>query len=154
MKSIVLVDTSILLNVLRVPSKSSDRDAVMTELEEHIRADSQLLLPMATVVETGNHIGQIGQSGAERRRCAVELAAVVRDAVTTQVPWVLVPLPDQDDLVALLDRFPDDATRGVGLGDVSIVDAWHRTCERFQGSQVTVWSLDTHLQGYDRAPRI
>ena len=154
MKAIVLVDTSVLLNVLRVPAKSGARSAVLAQLEVHILADDQLLLPMATVLETGNHIGQIRQNGAERRRCAMELVKVVGDAVTNHVPWVLVPLPDQDELKAWLERFPEEATRGVGLGDVSIIDAWYRACERFQGWRVAVWSLDTHLQGYDRSPLI
>ena len=69
-------------------------------------------------------------------------------------PWVLVPLPDQNEVKGWLDRFPDQAMRGVGLGDVSIIDAWHRACERFQGWRVAVWSLDTHLQAYDRAPQL
>ncbi len=126
----------------------------MAQLREHILANDQLLLPMATILETGNHIGQIKQNGAERRRCAMELVKVVGDAVTNHVPWVLVPLPDQDQRKAWLDRFPAEATGGVGLGDVSIIDAWHRACERFQGWRVMVWSLDTHLHGYDRSPPI
>ena len=35
----------------------------MAQLKRHILANDQLLLPMATVLETGNHIGQIRQSG-------------------------------------------------------------------------------------------
>ena len=154
MKAIVLVDTSVLLNVLRVPAKSGARSAVLAQLEVHILADDQLLLPMATVLETGNHIGQIKQSGAERRRCASALVELVHGAVTEHLPWALVPLPDQDALLSWLDEFPDWAVRGVGLGDVSIVDAWKRACSQFQGWRVTVWSLDTHLQGYDRSPLI
>ena len=50
MKAIVLVDTSVLLNVLRVPAKSGARSAVLAQLEVHILADDQLLLPMATVL--------------------------------------------------------------------------------------------------------
>lgn len=126
----------------------------MARLRAHVLANDQLLLPMATILETGNHIGQIKQNGTERRRCAMELLDLVDGAVTNGFPWVLVPLPDHSEIKDWLDRFPDEATRSVGLGDVSIIDAWHRACERFQGWRVAVWSLDTHLQGYDRAPQI
>lgn len=153
-KSIVLVDTSILLNVLRVPSKSGDRDTVMAELEKHIRADNQLFLPMATVVETGNHIAQIKQNGTQRRRCAKALLEVVRMARDDDVPWTLVDLPDQDRLMAWLDRFPDQAMRGVALGDVSIIDEWYRACQRHSGWRVAIWSLDTHMQGYEQGPSV
>ena len=153
MSAIVLVDTTVLLNVLRVPSKSGSRDAVMAQLGQHIRARNQLLLPMATVLETGNHVAQNGD-GHERRRCANEFVDIVRDAATVNVPWSLVKIPDVDEFSMWLDGFPDSAMAGVGLGDVSIIHAFERICSQFQGWHVTVWSLDGHLQGYDRVPSL
>ena len=124
--AIVLIDTSVLLNVLGVPSKSGARAAVMAQLREHILANDQLLLPMATILETGNHIGQIKQNGAERRRCAMELVKVVGDAVTNHVPWYSYRYRIRISSRLGSTVSPPEATGGVGLGDVSIIDAWHR----------------------------
>ena len=77
--SIVLVDTSVLLNVLRVPNRSTDCVSVMDRSQDHIAGDDQLLLPIATVLETGNHIAQNGD-GTARRECAGDFVEVVRQA--------------------------------------------------------------------------
>ena len=111
----------------------------------------QLLLPMATVLETGNHVAQNGD-GQERRRCATAFVDIIRKAALDNIPWSLVSLPDQEQLLSWLDGFPDAAMRGTGLGDVSIVRAFDRACSQFRGWRVTIWSLDRHLEGYDRLP--
>ena len=152
MSAVVLVDTSILTNVLRVPSKCDQHVDVMTQLEDRINAGDQLMLPIATVLETGNHIGQNGD-GASRRACASRFVDVVKQAAEESVPWTIVPLPETGDMVSWLDGFPDRAMRAVGIGDVSIIRAWEDACARFQGSRVTIWSLDQHLQGFDEMPR-
>lgn len=151
MANIVLVDTSILLNILGVPDKSDQRVEVKEQLERYIRNGDQLFLPIATVLETGNHIAQNGD-GNQKRRCALRFVETVREAVENSNPWVLVPLPDTKDLVAWLDDFPDSAMRGVGIGDHSIIKAWGQICDDFPGAEVSVWSLDKDLRGYHRVP--
>lgn len=39
--------------------------------------------------------------------------------------------------------------RGVGFGDLSIIEAWNDACERFRG-RIAIWSLDGDLKGFDR----
>jgi len=51
-----------------------------------------------------------------------------------------------------LEDFPTFARAGVGLGDLSIIQEFHRTCALHPGRRVYVWSLDGDLQGYDREP--
>lgn len=36
--------------------------------------------------------------------------------------------------------------------DLSIIEEWERTCRLHPHRQVTIWALDQHLAGYDRAP--
>ena len=152
-RSVVLVDTSILLNVLRVPNRSDKHAMVMDRLREHIDVDDHLLLPAATVLETGNHIAQNGD-GAERRKCAVKFVEVVRQAAEESLPWTLVELPSKPgDFVEWLASFPDSAMRGVGFGDLTIVKAWDETRHRNPGARVAIWSLDEDLQGYDQPAR-
>lgn len=49
MSAIVLIDTSIYLNILDVPGRNQARDAVFAELERHINARDHLLLPAASI---------------------------------------------------------------------------------------------------------
>ena len=151
MASIILVDTSILLNILAVPFKSDQRAEVKERLESHIRKGDLLFLPIATVLETGNHIAQNGD-GNQRRQCAQSFAETVREAVEKSNPWALVSLPDNERLVSWLDDFPDSAGRGVGIGDHSIVKAWQQICDQFPRVEVSIWSLDKDLQGYHNIP--
>ena len=148
MSDIVLVDTSILVNVLGVPTKSDQRDEVLETMTRHIDRGDILMLPAATVLETGNHIAQNGD-GNQRRACATDLRHVVEQAIEG-TPWQLVPLPENPGRFAsLLNDLPDYAMRGVGLGDLSIIEAWTDACNRFRG-RIAIWSLDQHLKGFDR----
>ena len=77
MANIVIVDTSILLNILNVPLKSDQRPEVAERLRNYIRKGDQLFLPIATVLETGNHIAQNGD-GNQKRQCALRFVEMVR----------------------------------------------------------------------------
>ena len=154
MADIFLVDTSILVEILNVPVKSDHhRQAqVKEQLKEHIIKGDHLFLPIATVLETGNHIAQNGD-GNQRRQCAERFVKTVRRAVEESTPWVLAPLPDNNTLVSWLDDFPDSAMRERGIGDHSIVRAFEQACAQFPRMRVAVWTLDRKdLQGYDRRP--
>ena len=58
-KKLVLIDTSIMLEILGVPKKINDPN-----IKKHFNAmltsdDYILILPLATILETGNHISHI-----------------------------------------------------------------------------------------------
>ncbi len=151
MPPIIIVDTSVLLNVLAVPGCSQDRDVIGREFAELIEADATFHLPMGAVFETGNHIAAV-PDGRQRRQRAEVLRDHVREAVAGRAPWVLVPLPDTGQLMEWLEGFPESATRGAGMVDLSIVKAWKQACTRHPGRRVRIWALDQHLAGYDRVP--
>ena len=151
MSPVVIVDTSVLLNVLDVPGFNQDRDAVLDRFGELVDAEANFLLPLGTVMETGNHIADI-RDGQRRRRHATVFADQVRKALKGEAPWALAPLPDADELVRWLDTFPDEAMRGLGMVDLSIVKEWDRACKRHPRRRVLIWALDQHLTSYDRKP--
>lgn len=151
MPHVVIVDTSVLLNVLDIPGRNQDRDAVVKRFAELVDAGANLLLPLAAVFEAGNHVAQI-RDGGLRRRHAVELCRRVREALDGQAPWAVSPLPDARELARWLDDFPDSAMQGAGMGDLSIVKVWESTCALHPQVRVSIWSLDRHLTGYDRLP--
>lgn len=80
MSSIVLVDTSILLNVLDVDGRNERRHEVFAELNVRIEAGDHLFIPLATIIETGNHIAHVTQ-GAARRGVARRFVQAVQDAL-------------------------------------------------------------------------
>ena len=132
MPPIIIVDTSVLLNVLNVPGFNQHRDAVLSRFRELVEARANLLLPMGAVFETGNHIAHL-PDGQQRR-------------------WVPFQFPDARQPADWLEGFPEYAMRGIGMVDLSIIKAWERTCAQHPAHRVEIWALDQHLTGYDRIP--
>lgn len=150
--TIVVVDTSILLEILGVPGKAQDRDNVAKQLRGYVeQPDTDLLLPLVALVETGNHIAHL-KDGRERRSFMEKLVTIARQAHRGEAPWSLVPLPDRGEFDALLDALPDHASRGLGFTDASIVAIWEQQRRRWPARRVLVWSTDGHLGAYDRRP--
>lgn len=153
MSEIVLIDTSVFLNMLDVPGFNQHRGQTFTELERLLGANASLLLPVAAIVETGNHIAQLAD-GNQRRAFAIKFCEQVHAAIAGTAPWRAMRVPDTLSLAGWLAEFPDHAMRGVGIGDLSIIRDWQATCERHAGYRVRVWSLDHGLEHCDRAALI
>jgi hypothetical protein len=151
MSDIVLVDTSVLLNVYDVPGRNQHREAVIDRMQQLVDANDHLFIPMAAVFEAGNHIAHI-PSGQERRAAAERFVAGVRSALNDEAPWKPISFPSREEVFDWLDGFPNLAMQGVGKGDLSIIKEWEACCRRYRMSRVWIWSLDGHLQAYDRVP--
>jgi predicted nucleic acid-binding protein len=146
--SIVLVDTSVFLNVLDAPGRNQDRPAVKDELRRLIEERATLLLPFVAIVETGNHIARLS-NGGNRRRFARRFANEVRTAIEGKAPWVPTPTPTLSDIGTCLDRFPEAAKQGVEFADLSIIQEWERQRARFPFRRNRIWSLDGALVAHD-----
>ena len=149
---VILVDTSVLCELLKVPNRFSDSTEHEETLKRYAAEGATLLLPMATLIETGNHIAQNGDD-KQRRRIAESFAGLVLSALTEQAkPFTTASFPDEQTLRRWLDIFPDHASRserkrkGIGLGDVSILDEYHKQCERNPRRPIRIWSLDHALR--------
>ncbi|MFG6432449.1 type II toxin-antitoxin system VapC family toxin [Roseateles sp. LYH14W] len=150
MSAIVIVDTSVLLNILDVPGRNESRAGVLTELGKLIETSDHLFIPMAAIVEVGNHIAQLG-NGAQRRAAAERFIAEVRKALADEAPWKPINFPSNQEVLGWLDVFPDAAMQGLGMGDLSIKKEWEDLCAKYSMSRVRVWTLDKDLAGLDRA---
>lgn len=160
MSAIVLLDTSVYLNVLDVPGFNQDRADVLTRFADSIQLGDYFLLPLAAVWETGNHIGDL-ENGQVRRTYAQILGADVIKAFNGKVPYRATHFPDREEFLRWLDDFPDMVMRsksekktreGMSLADLSIVKEWHRNCDLHPMSRVRIWSLDSDLASYDLQP--
>lgn len=145
---IALVDTSIFCEILRIPGKSQQPDAVLDQLQAYINDGVTLLLPMATIIETGNHIAQNG-NGNIRRQKATDFVRLVQQAIDGQAPWSLTRPPfDPETLRTYLNEFPNHAMQGTGMGDLTIIKEFEFQCELHPYGRIFIWSLDEHLRGY------
>lgn len=160
MPSIVLIDTTVYLNILDVPGRNQDRESVFTEFEAKIDREDTFLLPMASIWETGNHIAKL-RSGADRRRWAQILVESVRQAINGGAPFRPTYFPDKDVFLDWIADFPEHANRsksaakpneGGSLADMSIIKEWERITKLNRMSVVEVWSLDVDLSGYIYSP--
>jgi predicted nucleic acid-binding protein len=155
MGSICLIDTSIFLNLLNVPSRNESREEVRQDFETFIEADCTFLLPMATILETGNHIAQNGD-GNTRRATAQNFVKRVQASFLPDAPWRPIDFPSTQEISTWLELFPDLAGKnkapskpeGTSFGDLSIIQDFKKTCQRFPMSEVFIWSLDQDLQSY------
>lgn len=151
MKAVAIVDTSIFCNVLNIPHMNTERPQVMQKLKELIEGDTNLLLPMAAIYETGNHIAQLSDGG-NRRRFAEAFIGQVKKAIEGGPPWQAMQLPDMEEVGEWLSNFPDSAMRGAGMADLSIIKEWEKTIRITPNRRIFIWSLDSDLQGYDHIP--
>lgn len=149
MSAICIIDTTVFCNILGVPNKSQHREVTLDTLKEYIESGAILLLPMATIYETGNHIGQNGD-GRQRRQMAKRFAFQVQEAMKGNAPWTPTPMDTIEELSQWLNDFPDWVMGNSGLGDLSILQIFHKQCALFAARDVFIWSYDEHLSSYSR----
>ncbi|TDU04248.1 hypothetical protein EDD99_2704 [Streptomyces sp. 846.5] len=148
------VDTSVLVNVLDLDGFNQDRDSVAQELKKKVGSGDTLILPVTTVIETGNHIAHL-HNGTHRREVAAKFAALllqIRDGVA---PWRLHSVHWDG---AFLDHLVSGASTGatlieqavvgMGCGDLCILAEREAYRSNSGIADVRVWSLDQHLQAY------
>jgi hypothetical protein len=157
MRPVVFVDTSVLLNLLRVPHMDSHRDKVIDRLSR-LRQACDLVLPVTAIIETGNHIAQIARGDA-RGSCAERLAEVIKMSIRGEAPWVLNSVAwDSEFLESLLNGAGTGATlvelarAKLGCGDLSILTEVARYRARTSRVAVSVWTLDDQLSSYSESP--
>lgn len=162
MKRIVLLDTSVLLNWMRVTGLNQQQAQVEAQFEAWVKAGAVMLLPFAAVLETGNHIAKI-KDGNLRRQHGNALLTLVRDSVAGRAPWQPTGLPSLTEFVAWLESFPshvqrsksvDKPNEGGSLGDLLIGKDFERICRLNPSADVRIWSLDIDLQAQHQAGTI
>lgn len=149
MSAIVIVDSSVLLNIIDVPGRNQRREQVLDRLAKLIDNADHLFIPMAAIVEVGNLIARV-KNGALARAAAQRFVNEVRSALSGEAPWKPVNFPSNEAVLQWLDAFPESATKGIGMGDLSIKQEWESCCRRNSMSRVWVWTLDDDLAGLDR----
>ncbi|MFI5720477.1 hypothetical protein [Nocardia sp. NPDC051750] len=153
MQSVVFVDTSILCNLVPVPGRDQDREYVQQELKLRLARREEFILPITTVVETGNFIAQLDNGGL-RRSTAQRLADILRLICAGRAPWILHDVPwNRKFLEQLLDGadtqadYVTHAQNRIGTGDLCILTERHQYYQR-TGVPAAIWTLDAGLNAY------
>lgn len=131
MRRVLILDTSILCVWLKVPNMDTcgsdldtwDRQRVENKIATELNNKTTFVLPLATIIETGNHIAQARHSRKERGEALADLMRKSADEVS---PWAAFSaqsdLWSTDNVKKLADAWPDLATRKLSLGDATIKD--------------------------------
>lgn len=155
-KRVLILDTSVLCCWLQVPGKDeagpvNDRwthARINTLLEEERTKDSTFVLPIATLIETGNHIAQAPSQRFER---AGSLANYLREAADAASPWAAFTDQSQlwqaENLRALAENWPALAAGGTSIGDATIKDVAEYYAKA--GYSVEILTGDAGLKAYE-----
>lgn len=144
------MDTSILMNLLEVPYMCDEAKKIKEEFAKAVEAKETLILPMSTIIESGNHIAHI-RDGNIRREKALKFQEFFKKTAREEAPWTFYGIEfTKEDLELLADEFPDKALNmKMGIGDMSIIRFYEKYKESTPGiGRIMIWSTDSHLEGY------
>lgn len=157
-RKVLILDTSVLCCWLQVPGKETAGPAddpwnharIAHLLTEERQNGSTFVLPMATLIETGNHIAQAPK---QRFECAKALAAHLYDAIDASTPWAAFtdqsPLWEAANLRTLAEAWPKLAKGRLSIGDATIKDVAEYYAQ--SGISVEILTGDTGLKAYEPA---
>lgn len=156
MGKVLIIDTSILCVYLKVPFMEEcgpendkwDYDRVTEKINDEISHKSLLVLPLATLIETGNHIAHIS---GERFSYAKELSGIIVKAATSEEPWAAFTFQDElwqeENLIKLASEWPALAATKLSIGDATIKNVAEFYTK--SGFEVEILTGDRGLKAYE-----
>lgn len=162
MSDVVFIDTSVYLNILDVTGFNQSKDDVLSVFEG--MAADYLILPLATIFETGNHISKLPDEN-QRLKFAQTMINHVCGVPGKKPLFQPIQMPSTLDFTKWLAEFPNYAkvpkkakkakTEGGSLSDLTIKREWKKACDNklFRHRRVRIWSLDSDLSSCDRKPQ-
>lgn len=148
MSKIHFIDASVLSELLNIPGMNDRHSIAKQEYQELVRNGDTFILPVAVLVETGNHIAHIA-NGNSRRSIAKKFTAIAQKAIKMEDNWSVTPEIPRHILEVIVNQFPDQAVAETGFGDLSIIAQFNDYWENRQPiGEMRIWSYDSHLSGY------
>lgn len=155
MRKVLIIDTTILCVYLEVPGKDTcgtdndkwNKERVDQLLRKEEKESTTFVLPLAAIIETGNHITQASLKRYEMAQALAEIMAKAADATT---PWAAFThqsgLWEAEELKKLAAEWSTLAAQKISIGDVTI-----KTVAEYYskiGSQVEILTGDNGLKAY------
>ena len=148
MSNVHFIDTSVLVELLNIPNMNNHHAQAQAEYETLAARGDVFVLPVAVLVETGNHIAHI-PDGNIRYQIAVQFSKLVQKAVNAEDNWNTVPSISPDTLRTIINQFPVQAKGRTGFGDISIIEQFNDYWQNRQPiGEMRIWAFDVHLQEY------
>lgn len=156
MKKVLIIDTSILCVWLDVPGMELvghdndrwDKTRVEKKILEEELNKSTFVLPLASIIETGNHIAKASRN---RRKCAQRLADLMVKSAKKETPWAAfsehTELWSPEKLEQLAKEWPELASQKISLADATI-----KNVAEFYSKMpyhVEIWTGDQGLKAYE-----
>jgi hypothetical protein len=150
------IDTSVLCNLLAVPGRISlPVKEIQQEFVARFDAGTRFVLPITTIVETGNFIAQCT---GDRRGAAQRFCDALRAAASRTPPWLIAEtawdsqfitelLAGNGTSTSMVDHFTH---KTLGSGDLTILVERDRYAAGRALDSVEVWTLDSKLDAYAR----
>ena len=152
MANIVIIDTSVLLNLLDVPGRNRESEQVAAQFREFSTQNARFLLPFAVIIETAGFIKRVRDTGQRREVAKRFTCAITAPSRNSEHFIGSTSYPDQDDFEKWIKDFPDYAARDIDLTDLLIIRIWENAKNVAPDDRVQIWSLDQDLTGYDYNP--
>ncbi len=158
MRKVLILDTSILCVWLDVPGMAEcgptdnrwDRKRVAAKITAEELEATLFVLPLASIIETGNHIAQAAHS---RREIGKRLAELIKKSAHQETPWAAFSeqsiLWSPEKLVTLADTWPELAAQRLSLGDATIKSVADYYAQ--MGYRVEILTGDQGLKSYEPA---
>ena len=155
-KKVLIFDTSVLCVWLRVPGKETcgpednrlNYDMVNAKIEEEKSQGTTFVLPIASIIETGNHIAH---STGDRYVVGHAFADIISATADQISPWAAFTEQSEvwkkENLKVLAQRWKESVISGQSLGDASIVDVanYYASAE----FEVEIFTGDKGLKAYE-----
>lgn len=152
---VLIIDTSILCVWLSVPGKDScgpeddrwDKKRVDLKIAEEQKSGTLFVLPVASIIETGNHITQ---APGNKYKLVNLFSDFIVESIEGRLPWAAFSsqsnLWSPEGLRRLVERWRGNAIAGQSIGDASIVDVAEYYAQA--GNQVEILTGDQGLKAY------
>lgn len=148
MSNVHFIDTSVLVELLNVPNMNDHHEQARAEYEDLVANGDIFVLPVAVLVETGNHIAHIA-NGSLRYKIAKKFSELVQKAIKSEDNWNTVPDIPIETLTTIMNQFPCQAKNQTGFGDISIIEQFNEYWQNRQPiGEMRIWAFDIHLKGY------
>ena len=155
-KKVLIFDTSVLCVWLKVSGKETcgpednrlTYDDVNAKIEEEKSKGTTFVLPIASIIETGNHIAH---STGDRHVVGHAFANIISATADQISPWAAFTeqseLWKKENLKVLAKRWKESVISGQSLGDASIVDVanYYASAE----FEVEIFTGDEGLKAYE-----
>lgn len=156
MQKVLIIDTCILCVYLKVPFMEEcgpdndkwDYKRVAEKIDTEICQKSLLVLPLATLIETGNHIAHVK---GERYELAKSLSDIIVKVATAEEPWAAFTVQSElwgaENLIKLANEWPELAASKLSIGDATIKNVADYYTQ--SGMEVEILTGDDGLKAYE-----